>query len=75
MMKVEHSFSIPKEKILDVVYVDKNYVLTDSDGRYYVNVLDENGFKVPTFVEVDTIVEGKAIIKSGLEGGEEVCAR
>ena len=47
----------------------------DADERYYVNVLDENGFKVPTYVEVDAFVEDKAIIKSGLEGGEEVCAR
>lgn len=67
--------TIPKEKILDVVYVEKAYVLKDADERYYVNVLDENGFKVPTYVEVDAFVEDKAIIKSGLEGGEEVCAR
>lgn len=66
---------VPKEIIKDVVYVDEKVVYKTTDERNYVFVVDENGFKIPVYVEVDAVVEGMAIIKKGLEGNEEVAAR
>ena len=66
---------IPKEKIKDVVYLEERLVYTATNGRQFVYVVDESGFKNPVYVEVDMVVEGMAIIKSGLEGGEEVTAK
>ena len=66
---------IPKEVLKDVVYVEDRLVYTAPDERRYVFVVDEDGFKNPVYVEVDAVVEGMAIIKSGLEGGEEVAEK
>ncbi|MBO4310776.1 MAG: hypothetical protein J5856_06890 [Lachnospiraceae bacterium] len=66
---------IPREKLTDVVYVSAEYVYVTEDDRSYVYLLTEDGYRYPAFVEVDNIVEGQAIIKSGLVGGEEVTGK
>ena len=66
---------IPKEKITNVVFLEERLIYTATNGKQYVYVVDESGFKNPVYVEVDMVVEGMAIIKSGLEGGEEVTAK
>ena len=66
---------IPKEKITNVVYLEERLLHTATNGKQFVYVLDEDGFKNPVYVEVDMVVEGMAIIKSGLEGGEEVTVK
>ncbi len=66
---------IPKETIKDVVYVEERLVYKTSDGRNFVYVLNEDGFKEPVYVKVSMVVEGMAIIENGLEGGEEVTAK
>ena len=66
---------IPLETIKDVVYVEERYVYTAVNEKRFVYVVDENGFKNPVYVEVDSVVDGMAIIKSGLNGGEEVAAK
>ena len=67
--------TIIKEVIKDVVYIDEKLVYTSKDGQDFVYVVDEDGFKIPIPVEVDVVVDGQAIIKSGLEGKEEVAQR
>ena len=66
---------IPLEKMRDVVYVEERLVYTAVNEKRFVYLVDENGFRDPTYVEVDSVVDGMAIISSGLEGGEEVAAK
>ena len=63
---------IPLETMKDVVYVEERYVYTAVNEKRFVYVVDENGFRNPVYVEVDSVVDGMAVIKSGLKGGEEV---
>ena len=66
---------IPLEKMRDVVYVEERLVYTAVNEKRFVYLVDENGFRDPAYVEVDSVVDGMAIISSGLEGGEEVAAK
>ena len=66
---------IPLEKMRDVVYIEERLVYTAVNEKRFVYLVDENGFRDPTYVEVDSVVDGMAIISSGLEGGEEVAAK
>ena len=66
---------IPLEKMTDVVYIEERYVYTAVNERRFVYVVDENGFKNPVYVEVDSVVDGMAVITSGLKGGEEVAGK
>ncbi|MCR4648590.1 MAG: efflux RND transporter periplasmic adaptor subunit [Lachnospiraceae bacterium] len=65
---------ILKDPIKDVVYVNSETVFYSAGrDKSYVYIMDENGFRIPKYVEVGEIVGDMIIIKSGLEGGEEVC--
>ncbi|MBP5493551.1 MAG: efflux RND transporter periplasmic adaptor subunit [Lachnospiraceae bacterium] len=66
---------IPLETMKDVVYVEERYVYTAVNEKRFVYVVDENGFRNPVYVEVDSVVDGMAVIKSGLKGGEEVAGK
>ena len=63
---------IPLETMKDVVYVEERYVYTAVNEKRFVY---ENGFRNPVYVEVDSVVDGMAVIKSGLKGGEEVAGK
>jgi len=65
---------VMKDKYSDVVYLDETNIFNNGE-RYFVYVQGEDGFKEPVYVEIETVVNGKAIIKSGLEGGEEVIVK
>ena len=66
---------IPLETMKDVVYIEERYVYTAVNEKRFVYVVDENGFRNPVYVEVDSVVDGMAVIKSGLKGGEEVAGK
>ena len=66
---------IPLEKMKDVVYVDEKLVYTAVNDKKFVYLVDENGFRDPVYVEVGSVVDGMAVITSGLKGGEEVAAK
>ena len=59
----------------DVVYIEERLVYTAVNEKRFVYLVDENGFRDPAYVEVDSVVDGMAIISSGLKGGEEVAAK
>lgn len=62
---------IEKERLKDVVYVNKDAIRKDGDGNQYVFVV-EDGFRKISYVETGTVVEDNIVVKSGLNGGEEV---
>lgn len=66
------NITIEKEKLSDVVYVNKNAINKDAKGELYVFVIDGDGFRKVKYVETGTEVEGNVVVLSGLEGGEEV---
>ena len=70
--------TIPLEVIKDACYVPSRYIFTEDD-KYYVYVLDENGFCDGVEVTLGaTVGEGSdqvTVITSGLTGGEQVVKR
>lgn len=65
------TITIRKEIQKNVVYVKKG-AIRDADGKPYVYVLDENGYRDAVFVTVGDEVDGFLIITEGLSGGEKV---
>ncbi len=65
------SLSVKEPELKDVVYVDAGYV-HEMDDRYFVYVLDEEGFRNAVFVTVQNQVSGYLVISEGLSGGEKV---
>lgn len=72
------TISIAKPKIQNVVYVSSKAVFAVND-KYYVYVMDENGFRDAVEVTIgDTVGEVAdevTVITSGLNGGEQVMIR
>lgn len=66
------TITIEKDSLHDVIFVDEKTVDQLDDGRYFVQVVNEDGFKEVRFIEIDCFVDGKAVITSGLSEGEEV---
>jgi len=69
------TITIEKESINDVLYIDEACVLTAQNGRYYVVLVKDGMYKEARYIEVEGFVDKKAVIKSGLEYGEEVALR
>ena len=67
----ELTIEIEKPPIENVVYVEEDAILTVED-RQYAFLLDENGFREAVPVQVQDVVDGYAIITSGLEEGKQV---
>ncbi len=63
--------TIQKEKLKDVVYVDKGAVHS-KDGESFVYLITPEGFLDPVFVQTGEEIEDVIVIKSGLSGGEKV---
>ena len=49
--------------------------MTAQNGRYYVVLVKDGMYKEARYIEVEGFVDKKAVIKSGLEYGEEVALR
>lgn len=62
---------IEKPSIDDTLYVEKEAILT-VDEKQYVFVLDELGYREAVEVTVEDVIDGYAIISSGIEEGEQV---
>ncbi len=75
-----YSFTITlkKEPLNDVVYV-LSKCIEEVEGKYYVFVLDENGYRDAVEVTLGPVVgegnEEVTVITSGLTGGEQVMIR
>lgn len=67
----ELTIEIEKPPIENVVYVEQEAILTVEDNQYAF-LLDENGFREAVPVQVKDVVDGYAIITSGLEEGKQV---
>lgn len=67
----ELTIEIEKSPIENVVYVEQEAILTVEDNQYTF-LLDENGFREAVPVQVKDVVDGYAIITSGLEEGKQV---
>ena len=65
--------TVAEETREDVLYVSADCV-KEIDDKYYVFMLNDNGVRYAQEVEIDAILGDKAIIKSGLEEGDEVIA-
>ena len=63
--------TVAEETREDVLYVSADCV-KEIDGKFYAFMLDEHGARIAREIEIDSILGDKAIIKSGLEEGEEV---
>jgi multidrug efflux pump subunit AcrA (membrane-fusion protein) len=66
------TMTIQKPTVSNVTYVNKNIVFDGSDGKSYVYVLTEDGYRVAREVTVGDTVDDYTIIKSGLTAGEQV---
>ena len=55
--------------------VNQDAVREDAKGNAYVYEMDVDGFYKVKYVETSALVGNMIIIKSGLEGGEEVVVR
>lgn len=69
------SITIHKSKLNGVVFVSSKAVHELDDGRKYVYVMDKDGFTKVVFVETGDSIGNSLVIKSGLNGGEEVAIR
>lgn len=67
--------TIHKSKLNGAVFVSGKAIHELEDGRHFVYVVNEDGFCKVVFVEIGDSIGEKAIIKSGLNGGEEVAVR
>ncbi len=65
------TITIKKQTLSNVVYVSQDAV-SQTDGRYFVYTLDENGFRDAIWVEIGETIDDVTIITSGLSGGEQV---
>ncbi len=65
------SLSITKPEIKDVIYIPASCIFK-SEGKNYVYLLDENGYRYAREVEVGETVGAYVTINSGLEENEEV---
>lgn len=65
------TITINKPVITNAVYVDSKTVW-ESEGNYYVYMLDENGYRDVRQVKVGDSFNGYTIITEGLSGGEKV---
>lgn len=65
--------TVAEETRENVLYVSSDCV-KEIDGKYYVFMIDEHGARIAQEVEIDSILGDKAIIKEGLEEGDEVIA-
>ena len=63
--------TIRKEKLKDVVYVEKGAVHS-KDGEEFVYLISPEGFLDPVYVQTGEEIEDVVVIKSGLSGGEKV---
>jgi hypothetical protein len=66
------TMTIQKPTVAGVIYVNKNIVFEGSDGKNYVYVLTEDGYREAKEVTVGETVDDYTIIKSGLTAGEQV---
>lgn len=64
--------TLSKPLLKDVVYIPDKCVVTTDDNKTYVYILDDNGYRDIREVVVSNIVEGNAIIESGLSEGDRV---
>lgn len=69
------SITIHKSMLSGVVYVSGNAIHETEDGRKFVYVMDGDGFNKVVMVETGESIGNSVIIKSGLNGGEEVAIR
>ena len=69
------NITIEKDPLIDVVYVDEGAVQKAENGRYYVIMVKDGSYKEAKYVEIEGFVDNKAVIKSGLEYGEEVALK
>lgn len=69
------TITIEKDPLIDVVYVDAKAVSEAENGRYYVILVKDNLYREAKYIEVEGFVDGKAVIKSGLEYGDEVALK
>lgn len=63
---------IEKPVLENVVYVEAS-AIHETDGRYFVYVLDGEGFRSVAWVELGESVDSYRVINDGLSGGEKVC--
>lgn len=62
---------IKKQELIDVLYVPKEAVF-HSNGKDYVYLLDENGFRHGVSVTVGSTVDDYTVIEDGLKEGDKV---
>lgn len=65
------TLTINKPVIQDVIYVPQSCVF-DVDEKYYVYLLDENGFREAVNVEIGDVMGEYIVIQSGLNEGDRV---
>lgn len=65
------TLTVNKPVMQDVIYVPKNCVF-DVDEKYYVYLLDENGFREAVRVDVGDTMDEYMVIQSGLNEGDRV---
>lgn len=63
---------IHKPVISNVIYVDERAVIESTDGKDYVYLLSEDGYRTAVFVTVGDTIDGCTIIEEGLTAGEQV---
>lgn len=63
---------IEKPVVKNVIYVNEKSVFQGADEKYYVYVVDEDGYRKAAQVEIGDTVDDNTIIKTGLEAGEQV---
>lgn len=66
------SMVVEKPVLENVVYVEAA-AIHETDGRHFVYVLDEEGFRSVAWVEIGDSVDSYRVITDGLVGGEKVC--
>lgn len=65
------NLTVQKETLFDVLYVPSKCVF-EVDGKNYVYLLDEDGFRDAVSVEIGSMVDGNTVILSGIEEGDRV---
>ncbi|MBD5158246.1 MAG: efflux RND transporter periplasmic adaptor subunit [Butyrivibrio sp.] len=65
------SMVVEKPVLENVVYVEAS-AIHEADGRYFVYVFDEEGFRSVAWVEIGDAVDTYRVITDGLVGGEKV---
>ncbi len=62
---------IEKETLKNVMYVSEKCIF-EKEGKYYVYVINEDGFRSGLEVKIGDTVDGNTIIKSGVNAGDKV---